>query len=190
LGVGHYTGSFLPGQGGNILIAGHRTKAKFLNFKNLKIGDLVDFETSYGQYYYKVKAFKIIKGDDQSIADDTEAEQLTLYTCYPFYYKGTATKRFVVICSVQAKPATPGNLTVQNLSATSKRISWTAVEKSFKYEVYRATSIDGKYTNVSTRSSTTYINKNLKPGIIYYYKVRAFQIVGQYRVYGDFTAPM
>lgn len=98
-GVGHYPGSFYPGQNGNILIAGHRTSF-FRNFEYLKIGDLVYFETTYGKFTYKIRELKIIDGQDQSVADDTAQEQLTMYTCYPFVYFGNAPGRFVVICDL------------------------------------------------------------------------------------------
>jgi len=95
-GVGHYAGSFYPGQDGNILIAGHRNSF-FRNFEYLEIGDTVNFDTTYGRFEYTITEFKIIKGNDNSIAKDTTKEQLTMYTCYPFTYIGNAPERYVVI---------------------------------------------------------------------------------------------
>jgi LPXTG-site transpeptidase (sortase) family protein len=105
-GVGHYAGSYFPGQGGNILIAGHRTSF-FRNFEYLKIGDPVYFETNYGNFTYEVSEFKIIDGKDNSIANDTTSEQLTMYTCYPFTYVGSAPQRYVVICSLVKAEVNP-----------------------------------------------------------------------------------
>lgn len=99
-GVGHYAGSFYPGQGGNILIAGHRNSF-FRNFEYLEIGDRVIFETTYGRFEYAITEFKIIKGTDNSIAKDTTKEQLTMYTCYPFTYIGNAPERYVVIAELE-----------------------------------------------------------------------------------------
>lgn len=98
-GAGHYTGSFLPGQNGNIVVAGHRT-SYFRKFEYLKAGDPVLFETSYGTFTYRIREFKIISGSDTSVARPTTQEQLTLYTCYPFTYVGNAPKRYVVICDL------------------------------------------------------------------------------------------
>ncbi len=98
-GVGHYAGSFYPGQDGNILIAGHRNSF-FRNFEYLEIGDTVNFETTYGRFTYTITEFKIIKGSDNSIAKDTTQEQLTMYTCYPFTYIGNAPERYVVIAEL------------------------------------------------------------------------------------------
>lgn len=101
-GAGHYTPSLLPGQGGNILIAGHRT-SYFRSFEYLKIGDVVTFETTYGTFTYRIREFKIIKGNDVSVAKPTPQEQLTMYTCYPFTYVGNAPKRYVVMCDLVEK---------------------------------------------------------------------------------------
>ena len=99
LGAGHYTGSFFPGQGANILIAGHRNGI-FRNFEYLKTGESILVETTYGKFTYRVDELRIIEGTDNSIAADTAQEQLTLYTCYPFTYFGNAPQRYVVICSL------------------------------------------------------------------------------------------
>ena len=100
-GVGHYAGSFYPGQDGNILIAGHRNSF-FRNFEYLEIGDTVNVDTTYGRFEYTITEFKIIKGNDNSIAKDTTQEQLTMYTCYPFTYIGNAPERYVVIAELTA----------------------------------------------------------------------------------------
>lgn len=98
-GVGHYPGSFFPGQGGNILLAAHRT-SHFRNFEYLAVGAEVILKTTYGRFVYRVDELRITEGSDQSIAADTPREQLTMYTCYPFIYFGNAPQRFVVICSL------------------------------------------------------------------------------------------
>lgn len=94
-GVGHYTGSFFPGQGGNILLSTHRT-TYFRNLEHLSEGDLIHMEASYGNFLYQVEEIFIIDGSDQSIAAPSDEERLTLYTCYPFNYVGNALQRFVV----------------------------------------------------------------------------------------------
>ena len=99
LGAGHYFGSFFPGQGGNVVIASHRT-SYFRNFEYLKTGDLVEFETSYGLFTYKVRETEILENDFSSIAVDTDQEQLTMYTCYPFTFIGNAPDRYVVRCDL------------------------------------------------------------------------------------------
>ncbi|MBN1623872.1 MAG: class D sortase, partial [Clostridia bacterium] len=100
LGAGHYPGSYFPGQGNNILIAAHRT-TYFKNLETLEVGDSIEFNTTYGIYNYIVEEIRIIDGNDNSVAGETDREQLTLYTCYPFNYFGNAPNRFVVIAGLE-----------------------------------------------------------------------------------------
>jgi sortase A len=98
-GVGHYAGSRYPGEGSNIVLAGHRNSV-FKGLKDVKKGDKIKFNTTYGNYVYQVSEFKIINGGDKSIVQPTDTEKLTIYTCYPFNYVGNAPKRYVVICDL------------------------------------------------------------------------------------------
>ena len=58
------------------------------------------------------------------------------------------------------------------------------------YEVYRATSLTGKYTKVKTitnNSTLSYTNKSLSRGKTYYYKVRAYRIVNGTKKYSSYS---
>ena len=98
-GAGHYNGSRFPGEGSNVVLAGHRNSV-FGKLKNAAKGDEVVFNTTYGEYTYKITEIKIVNGNDNSIVQPLESEKLTLYTCYPFDYVGNAPKRYVVICDL------------------------------------------------------------------------------------------
>jgi sortase A len=98
-GVGHYSGSRFPGEGGNIVMAGHRNSV-FKGLKNVAKGDIITLNTTYGKYEYKISEIKIIKGNDNSIVQPLDSEKLTLYTCYPFNYVGNAPNRYVVIADL------------------------------------------------------------------------------------------
>jgi sortase A len=98
-GVGHYSGSRFPGEGSNIVLAGHRNSV-FKGLKNVAEGDLITLNTTYGEYEYKISEIKIVKGNDKSIVQPTDSEKLTLYTCYPFNYVGNAPNRYVVIADL------------------------------------------------------------------------------------------
>ena len=98
-GAGHYNGSRFPGEGSNVVLAGHRNSV-FGKLKNVAKGDEVTFNTTYGEYIYKITEVKIVNGNDNSIVQPLESEKLTLYTCYPFDYVGNAPKRYVVICDL------------------------------------------------------------------------------------------
>lgn len=99
-GIGHYDGSHFPGEGGNIVLAGHR-ETVFKNLGKVKKDDIVIFNTNYdGDHTYKVVDIKIVDSKDTTIVVPTPSEQLTLYTCYPFNTIGYTPQRYVVI----AKP--------------------------------------------------------------------------------------
>lgn len=98
-GVGHYVGSLLPGEGGNMVLSGYRETA-FYALKELKQGDLVYVETDYGTYEYEVSDIYITTPDDVSPTIPTETEQLTMYTCYPFVKYGPTPERFVVVSNL------------------------------------------------------------------------------------------
>lgn len=103
-GAGHYNGSRFPGEGSNIVLAGHRNSV-FKGLKNVAKGDTIVLNTTYGRYVYKISEIKIVKGNDNSIVQPLNSEKLTLYTCYPFDYIGNAPNRYVVIADlIQGTP--------------------------------------------------------------------------------------
>lgn len=101
LGAGHSTGSYMPGQGHNVVFAGHRT-TYFKPLENVKTGDTVVVETTYGVFTYTVREIKILEKDSfGEITKDNGVEQLTLYTCYPFVYIGNAPDRYAIFCDLK-----------------------------------------------------------------------------------------
>ena len=80
---------------GNSAIAAHRD-GLFRPLKNVKVGDEIRFRTTREQIRYRVTKTKIVDPDDVSVLAPQPRSTLTLITCYPFYYVGTAPKRFVV----------------------------------------------------------------------------------------------
>lgn len=96
-GVGHFAGSTIPGEGGNVVLAAHRDTA-FRALEDIKEGDEVIVSTYYGDFTYKVSNIRITNPDDTTVCEPTDKEQLTLYTCYPFNFIGSAPQRYVVVC--------------------------------------------------------------------------------------------
>ena len=96
-GVGHFVGSTIPGEGGNVVLAAHRDTA-FNALQDIKEGDEVIVSTYYGDFTYKVSSIRITNPDDTTVCEPTDKEQLTLYTCYPFNFIGSAPQRYVVVC--------------------------------------------------------------------------------------------
>lgn len=99
-GVGHSSGSYMPGEGGSIIYMAHNSKDRFRRFSELKNGDIVTIETDYGTYQYKIYEEKIIKETDlDAVPVQKEKEILMMYTCYPLNNIGYATQRYVVYAS-------------------------------------------------------------------------------------------
>lgn len=71
------------------------------------------------------------------------------------------------------KPAQVKGLKVTAVSSSSLKITWKKAKYAKKYQIYRATSKNGKYKKVKTTTARSYTNKKLKSGKKYYYKVRA-----------------
>jgi len=110
IAVGHVPSTALPGRAGNFAIAAHRDTL-FRALKNIRRDDLVTFRSAAGTYTYQVVAMKIVLPSDVSVlrpdggglipvsevsAGRRPEKLLTMITCYPFYYVGSAPKRFIV----------------------------------------------------------------------------------------------
>jgi sortase A len=93
--VGHIPGTALPGNIGNVGLAGHRDTF-FRALRNIRADDMIEVETTAGTYRYMVKSTRIVTPRDVSVLEASGGETLTLVTCYPFYYVGSAPKRFIV----------------------------------------------------------------------------------------------
>ncbi len=93
--VGHMPGTALPGQAGNAVLAGHRD-TYFSGLGDLKAGDLVSFKSPTATYSYRVESARVVEPDDDSVLSASKEATLTLITCYPFHYIGSAPQRYVV----------------------------------------------------------------------------------------------
>jgi len=93
--VGHIPGTGLPGVPGNIGIAGHRDTF-FRPLRNVHENDFITLTTPLGEYRYRVVSIIIVSPSDIAVLDPSVKEVLTLVTCYPFYFVGSAPERFIV----------------------------------------------------------------------------------------------
>jgi sortase A len=99
--VGHVPSTALAGQTGNFAIAAHRDTL-FRGLKDIQNGDIVTFQSDTGIYNYQVMATRIVRPTDVSVLRPDgggltqPGKLLTMITCYPFYYVGSAPKRFIV----------------------------------------------------------------------------------------------
>ena len=94
--VGHIPSTALPGQLGNVGLAGHRDTF-FRKLRDIRKADKIVVSTLKGNYDYEVESLKIVAPKDVSVLRALPGEQvLTLVTCFPFNYVGAAPKRFIV----------------------------------------------------------------------------------------------
>jgi sortase A len=95
-GAGHYPNTPLPGEEGNVAIAGHRTTygKPFANLDHLAVGDQIVLETPIGQHVYRItRAPFVVSNNDFSVISQTPGHTLTLTTCHP---KGSARQRLII----------------------------------------------------------------------------------------------
>jgi sortase A len=94
-GPGHYPSTPLPGLGGTVAIAGHRTTylQPFRHLDALRRGDRIELDLPYGTVRYVVRSRKIVDDRDWSILRRRGYEQLVLSACHPLY---SASQRIVV----------------------------------------------------------------------------------------------
>ena len=93
--VGHIPGTPLPGEPGNVGISGHRDTF-FRPLRNIRRNDIITLTTLVGEYRYRVLTTRIVSPDNVSVLNPSNSEILTLVTCYPFYFIGSAPNRFIV----------------------------------------------------------------------------------------------
>ena len=94
-GPGHWPGTAMPGQAGNVVVAGHRIShnADFGDLHQLNPDDEVIFNTEGGRHVYSVVSTEIVQPDALWIVDQTPEPTATLFACHP---PGSVSQRIVV----------------------------------------------------------------------------------------------
>ena len=93
--VGHLSKSALPGEWGNVALAGHRDTF-FRPLRDIRLGDVITFKTQERSFEYLVQSIEVVAPTDIRVLEPLTGHDLTLLTCYPVYYVGPAPKRLVV----------------------------------------------------------------------------------------------
>ena len=133
--AGHIPSTALPGQVGNFSIAAHRDTL-FRPLKDIRPGDEVEFATPKQNLVFHVVSTKIVKPTDVSVlAAEGDSRLLTMITCYPFYYVGSAPERFVVKATLDstgpaASTAAPASQKPIPLAASARRSESQRVAES------------------------------------------------------------
>jgi sortase A len=122
-GVGHIDGTVLPGKDGNIGIAGHRD-GFFRALKDVGLGDAIELETKDRTDTYRVTKIVIVNPDDVSVLRSGSVPKLTLVTCYPFYFFGSAPQRYIVQASLtNVLPQTSSGFEIGDREQPSKGLA-------------------------------------------------------------------
>jgi sortase A len=94
-GPGHWPGSAMPGQIGNVVVAGHRVShsGPFRNIDQLQPGDEVVLTTADGRFVYVVSGSEVVEPTAIEVIDQTPAATATLFACHP---PGSTKYRYIV----------------------------------------------------------------------------------------------
>ena len=119
-GVGRIVGTAQVGQTGNMGIAGHRD-GFFRGLKDVVLGDVLELDTTSGKQTYIIDSIKLVTPDDVSVLRNEPTSALTLVTCYPFYFVGSAPQRYIVHASLRGESKTRNEPPKASLQATASR---------------------------------------------------------------------
>ncbi len=98
-GVGHIAGTANPGEHGNMAIAGHRD-GFFRGLKDIGLRDTLEIVLPERTETYVIDHISIVDPSDVSVLRPRPRATLTLVTCYPFYFVGSAPQRYIVQASI------------------------------------------------------------------------------------------
>ena len=115
-GVGHVAGTPNPGENGNVAIAGHRD-GFFRGLKDVVLGDKIEMVTPRQTETYVIDRITIVEPSDVSVLQPRSHSSLTLITCYPFYFIGSAPQRYIVQASIADSAAASAVARVRSTSA-------------------------------------------------------------------------
>jgi sortase A len=93
--VGHIPETALPGNPGNVALAGHRDTF-FRPLRDIRLGDTIILKTATGDFQYRVESTQVVAAANVEVLNASNGRTLTLITCFPFDYLGAAPNRFVV----------------------------------------------------------------------------------------------
>lgn len=93
--VGHTPGTAMPGEWGNVALAGHRDRL-FRPLREIQQGDVITIQTAGESFNYEVESTFVVAPTETEVLHSTSRKELTLITCFPFNYVGSAPHRFIV----------------------------------------------------------------------------------------------
>jgi sortase A len=102
--VGHLPATALPGEPGNVALAGHRDTF-FRPLRHIQPGDDITLRTQEGDFHYRVDSTRVVPPTATEVLRSSGVPELTLITCFPFNYIGAAPDRFIVLAKEVDSPA-------------------------------------------------------------------------------------
>lgn len=167
--VGHIPETALPGERGNAALAAHRDTF-FRPLKQVRKGDRIQVTTPDGTHEYAVSETRVVDPEDVWVLDPTPQPTLTLVTCYPFNYVGSAPRRFIVRATgvetppvaATGPPPAPVPVLLAGVApampfATGERTAGTAPAK-------RGTGTSSRHRVSASKVSKAKASKTSKPG--------------------------
>lgn len=94
-GIGHFADSVLPGEKDNSVLSGHRDTV-FRRLGEVKLGDNLVVTTASNSFTYKIRKIRIVDEDDRTVIVPRPRATLTVSTCYPFDFIGSAPERYIL----------------------------------------------------------------------------------------------
>lgn len=93
--VGLLPGAAIPGEAGNVVLAAHRDTF-FRPLRKIRVADRIKILVPPNEYVYEVESTRVVSPTETSVLQSRGVDELTLVTCYPFGFVGTAPDRFIV----------------------------------------------------------------------------------------------
>ena len=93
-GPGHMIGSALPGQRGNSVVSAHRDR-HFRSLGGVVVGDTIHTEGDAGDVAWTVTRVRVVSADAR-VLRSSRTPLLTLTTCWPIRFFGSAPDRLIV----------------------------------------------------------------------------------------------
>ncbi len=118
-GVGRIIGTAQIGQAGNVGIAGHRD-GFFRGLKDVSREDVIEMILPGRTDRYAITDIQIVSPENVSVLDATQTPTLTLVTCYPFYFAGSAPQRYIVTASKQVSGQPDESVRASSISMGKK----------------------------------------------------------------------
>jgi sortase A len=119
-GVGRIIGTARIGEAGNTGIAGHRD-GFFRGLKDVVVGDTMELQTAAARQTYVIDSIKTVTPNDVSVLKNDSTPALTLVTCFPFYFIGSAPQRYIVHASLKGETSLNNEPQKASLQATASR---------------------------------------------------------------------